>query len=185
MKLLRLCSGSPTRALILKNAGVAFEQCGCDFDEESIQAQHPRSFVYEVTLGKYGCCKERYGIAMPLLVADTVVSKELQILRKAKDENDALKMLQAQSNSRIDITTCTILAHTSFYFVDISVTSYIFHRFALNEIESYLHSGEWRGKAGACMVEGFCKKYIKNVVGLESNAMGLPVEKILPLLKGE
>jgi len=38
------------------------------------------------------------------------------------------------------------------------------------------------GKAGACMVEGFCKKYIVKSEGLESCAMGLSVEKILPFL---
>ena len=39
------------------------------------------------------------------------------------------------------------------------------------------------GKAGAIMVEGFCKPYIKSVDGYESTAMGLCVEKLLPYLK--
>ena len=50
------------------------------------------------------------------------------------------------------------------------------------ELELYLDSGEWKGKAGACMVEGFCKPYIKEVKGLESNAMGLGIEKLLPFI---
>ncbi len=40
-----------------------------------------------------------------------------------------------------------------------------------------------RDKAGACMVEGFCKRYIKEVVGLESTAKGLSIEKLLPFLE--
>lgn len=49
-------------------------------------------------------------------------------------------------------------------------------------LHHYLESDEWRGKAGACMVE-FCKSYIEKVVGLESTAMGLSVEKtFLPFL---
>jgi septum formation protein len=64
----------------------------------------------------------------------------------------------------------------------ISDTKYQFADFVSDDLENYLASGEWQGKAGACMVEGFCKKYIKSVVGLESNAMGLQVEKLLPWL---
>lgn len=48
--------------------------------------------------------------------------------------------------------------------------------------ENYLNSNEWEGKAGACMVEGFCKKYIENVIGYESTAMGLTVENIKEFL---
>jgi len=60
--------------------------------------------------------------------------------------------------------------------VDISTTEYLFDAFDLDDIEAYIASGEWRGKAGACMVEGFCKKYIKSVKGHESTAMGLNTE---------
>ncbi|MBP9566206.1 MAG: Maf family protein, partial [Sulfurospirillum sp.] len=49
-------------------------------------------------------------------------------------------------------------------------------------LDAYLDGNEWRGKAGACMVEGFCKSYIQEVVGLESTAMGLSIEKLIPFL---
>ena len=49
----------------------------------------------------------------------------------------------------------------------------IFDNFDLEDLENFLESDEWRGKAGACMVEGFCKPYIKEVRGYESTAMGL------------
>ena len=64
-------------------------------------------------------------------------------------------------------------------------TSYIFEKFQEDDLESYLNSGECFGKAGAIMVEGFCKPYIKEVVGLESTAMGLSIEKLIPYLKLE
>jgi septum formation protein len=43
----------------------------------------------------------------------------------------------------------------------------------------------WKDKAGACMVEGFCKKYIKSQIGLTSTAMGLSIEKLIPYLKNK
>ena len=66
--------------------------------------------------------------------------------------------------------------------IDLSSTDYLFLPFDEQSLDAYLQSDEWRGKAGACMVEGFCKSYIKEVRGLESTAMGLSVEKLLPFL---
>ena len=51
-----------------------------------------------------------------------------------------------------------------------------------DDLERYLDSGEWQGKAGACMVESFCRRYIKEVRGYESTAMGLSVEVLKPFL---
>ena len=50
----------------------------------------------------------------------------------------------------------------------------------MKKVLNYLNSGECFGKAGAIMVEGFCKPYIKSVKGLESTAMGLSIEKLIP-----
>ena len=56
--------------------------------------------------------------------------------------------------------------------------SFEFEKFEEKHIQEYLDSGLCFGKAGSIMVEGFCKPYIKNVIGYESCAMGLCVEKL-------
>ncbi|MDD2951274.1 MAG: Maf family protein, partial [Sulfuricurvum sp.] len=61
-------------------------------------------------------------------------------------------------------------------------THYFFNPFNPDAIEQYIQSGDWQGKAGACMVEGFCKPYIREVRGFESTAMGLCVEVLKPFL---
>ena len=65
-------------------------------------------------------------------------------------------------------------------FADYAFTVYTFAPFDKSDLKNYIESGEWSGKAGACMVEGFCKPYIKSVEGLESCAMGLTIEKLEP-----
>jgi septum formation protein len=143
--LIRLGSNSPTRALILRNFGIDFIQNGGDFDEDSITTTNPKAFCYEATKGKFNELYKKYGIEdIPLLVADSVVTCEGKLLRKAKDLNDAKAMLELQSGNKTSVITCMI----------------------------------YKSKAGAIMVEGFCKPYIKNVVGYESCAMGLCVEKL-------
>jgi len=181
--MIRLASSSITRAELLGAAGIPFLQESLEYDEDSIIAPTPKNFVYQATLGKYRLNLEKFGCAdYPLLVADTVVTAQGKILRKAKDEADARMILETQSGSEVAIITCMIYKTPRFELLDISSTHYFFDVFDPNEVENYLHSGEWRGKAGACMVEGFCKPYIREVRGFESTAMGLCTEVLKPFL---
>ncbi|MGA9045367.1 septum formation inhibitor Maf [Sulfuricurvum sp.] len=182
--MLRLASSSITRAELLREAGISFIQESIDFDEDSIIASSPKNFVYQATLGKYRVNLEKFGCSdYPLLVADTVVTAHGKILRKAKDEADARAILEMQSGSDVAIITCMIYKTSRLELMDISSTHYFFDVFDPHEVENYLRSGEWRGKAGACMVEGFCKSYIREVRGFESTAMGLSVEVLKTFLK--
>ena len=175
--MIRLASLSQTRAMLLRGANVEFLQESVDFDEESIVATSPKNFVYQATMGKYEANLKAFGFEdYPLLVADTVVTSQGKILRKAKSLKDAREILLTQSGSVTSIVTCMIYHSNEKKLIDISQTDYIFKTFNPEDLERYLESGEWRGKAGACMVEGFCKSYIQEVRGFESTAMGLSVE---------
>ena len=172
--MLRLASASQTRAKLLNDAGIDFIQESVDFDEESIMAHSPKNFVYQATLGKFEANLRAFGYEeYPLLVADTVVASSGAILRKAKCVDDARNILLTQSGNITSIITCMIYQSSKMKIIDISATEYFFDEFDLDDVENYLASGEWRGKAGACMVEGFCKPYIRSVQGYESTAMGL------------
>ena len=177
--MIRLGSNSPTRALILKNARIDFIQNGGNFDENSITTTDPKSFCYEATKGKFDELYKKYGIEeMPLLIDDSVVTCEGKLLRKAKDLNDAEFMLELQSGNKTSVITCMIYKSKEKEIIDISITTYEFKKFDKKHMQNYLDSGVCFGKAGAIMVEGFCKPYIKNVLGFESTAMGLCVEKL-------
>ena len=177
--MIRLGSNSPTRALILNTNNINFIQNGGNFDEDSITTTNPKSFVYEATLGKYNELYKKYGVEdMPLLVADSVVTSNGELLRKAKDEKDARRMLELQSGNKTSVITCMIFKSKEKEVIDISISTYEFEKFNEKHIEEYIKSGECFGKAGAIMVEGFCKPYIKSVKGYESTAMGLCVEKL-------
>lgn len=177
--MLRLASSSQTRAMLLRNADIPFVQESVDFDEESIVAPTPKNFVYQATLGKYEANLRAFGYEdMPLLVADTVVTAQNKILRKANSLEEARNILMTQSGNITSIISCMIYHSKEKKIIDISQTDYIFAPFNQDALEAYLLSGEWRGKAGACMVEGFCRSYIQEVKGYESTAMGLCVETL-------
>lgn len=177
--MIRLGSNSPTRALLLKANGINFIQNGGDFDEDSIRTTNPKSFCYEATKGKFNELYKKFGIEdMPLLVADSVVTCNSELLRKAKDLDDARRMLKMQSGNKTSVITCMIYKSKEKEIIDISITTYEFTDFKKKDMDEYINSKECMGKAGAIMVEGFCKPYIKSVKGFESTAMGLCVEKL-------
>jgi len=176
-----LCSQSESRALLLKNFGVDFIQKSADYDEEQITTTIAKDFVYTASKGKLEAAVREFGLDVPLLCADTVIAAaDGTILRKAKDLADARRILTLQSGSTIAIISSLHYRSKTLAFSDISATHYHFLPFEEEDLEAYLESGLWRGKAGGCMVEGFCKKYIKSVDGYESTAMGLQVETLLP-----
>ncbi|MDX1808753.1 MAG: septum formation inhibitor Maf [Sulfurospirillaceae bacterium] len=180
-----LASKSPTRAKLLKEFSIDFIQRGADFDEDSIETKIPKDFVYFATKGKLAAYLSQNDLKYPVLCADTVVCSNGEILRKAKDKDHAREILLKQSGNEVSIITCLIYKSVNLEFIDISQTRYLFSSFDKDMLDAYLESDEWKDKAGACMVEGFCKKYIKDVKGLQSTAMGLSVERLIPILKLE
>lgn len=185
--MLRLCSTSKVRQEILKIFGIPFVVSDSGFDEEileaTLKAESPKVFAYTAALGKYTSALRQYGLEIPLLIVDSVVSCNGILQRKAKSEAQALAFLEAQSGGILSVISCAILHCKAFYYMDLSATHYVLECFGKNEMESYLQSGLWRDKAGAVMVEGFHKGFIKEQIGSTHNAMGLHIEALLPFLK--
>ena len=179
--MLILCSSSSTRAKLLKEAKIEFIQKSCEFDEDKIKTNDPYEFVSLASLGKFKECIKCFKDE-DIVTADTVVTDGVKILRKAKDKEEAKKVLLAQSGKKIKIITSMWVRFKGQVFGRVDETIYEFKEFDRDDLENYLNSNEWVGKAGACMVEGFCKKYIKNVKGYESTAMGLCVEELLNII---
>ncbi|MDM5263867.1 septum formation inhibitor Maf [Sulfurovum sp. XTW-4] len=179
-----LCSSSESRALLLNNFGIDFIQKSVAYDEEQITTSIAKDFVYTASKGKLNAAIRAFGVESPLLCADTVIAaSDGTILRKPKNREDARRILNIQSGSTISIISSAHYKSKRLAFSDISATHYHFSRFEEEDLERYLESGLWQGKAGGCMVEGFCKKYIQSVDGYESTAMGLQVETLLPWIK--
>ena len=181
--MIHLASNSESRALLLRKFGIDFIQKSPEYDEEQITTTVAKDFVYTASKGKMEAAVKAFGLETPLLCADSVImAEDGNILRKAKDVEDARRILKIQSGSTISIISSLHYRSKEFLLVDTSATHYHFADFDEEDLEAYLESGLWRGKAGGCMVEGFCKKYIKSVDGYESTAMGLQVEVLLPWL---
>lgn len=186
-----LASTSPTRADILRAHNIAFIQMESGFNEDTLSTNNPKTFVLQAcanklqsTLAKLNANKElERALKFGILCADSVISVEGQLLRKAKTIQDARNMLEFQSAKRISVLTAMSYQSERGVFLDMSVCHLELSRFSPISLEHYLESREWEGKAGCVMVEGFHKPYIRRQIGLESCARGLSVEKLLAFLE--
>ena len=169
-----LASSSPTRANLLKNAGIEFKQISFDFDESKIaKSLKPEIYVQNVVKAKKEQFLKANSGAKNVVFADSVVVCDGKILGKAKDEKEAFKMLKMQSENTARIVTAMIFLGEKFELFNVSFAEYKFAKFDEQDLEKYLKNGDWQGKAGAMTIENFNKKYIISQHGETSTAMGL------------
>lgn len=182
-----LASLSPTRARILAEHGIAFSQMDSGFDEESLEISEPAKFAYtacmkklESTLALLGTQgKLTSALDCGVLCADSVVSVDGKLLRKARDKQEARNMLELQDSKRVSILTALAYKSRHISFTDLSACHLELGKFELDDMLGYVDSLKWQGKAGCVMVEGFHKRYIRRQIGLESSALGLSIEKLV------
>ncbi|MFC2586918.1 MAG: septum formation inhibitor Maf [Campylobacter sp.] len=172
-----LASSSQTRAKILTENGVKFEQISFEFDESEISKDcAPHIYVQRVAKAKKEQFFKAYPDAKNVLFADSCVACEGKILGKATDKNEASDMLWLQSGKVCSVFSAMIFTGENFELLNVSETAYEFDKFSQDDMQSYLESDEWRGKAGAMTIENFNKKYIISQQGETSTAMGLNVK---------
>lgn len=172
-----LASSSVTRAKVLRDHGVKFEQVSFNYDESGIDKNlPPHIYVQKIVAAKKEQFLKANENVKNVVFADSVVVCDGKILGKAKDKQEALKMLQMQSGSTARIVTAMIFLGEKFELFNVSFAEYKFAKFDEADLQNYLSGDLWQGKAGAMTIENFNKKYILSQNGETSTAMGLNVK---------
>ncbi|AJC86515.1 septum formation inhibitor Maf [Campylobacter sp. RM16704] len=180
--MLYLASSSPSRVALLKKANIAFEQIIIDYDESSIKKEKPNSYVQKIVLEKERQFFAQYPNFKNVLFADSIVCIENEILTKAKNDNEAFKMLNLQNGKSISILSAMVLILENKKIFNLSKCDIILDEFDLKDMQIYVNSKLYQGKAGAVMCEGFHKKYIRKIIGHQSTALGLNIELLKAFL---
>ena len=188
-----LASQSPRRQSLLNQMGQGFVLLLPDPSEdvESLEAtqagESPLDYVQRVTALKLQSALSRWRLRRlalaPILCADTTVALGSEILGKPQDRQHARHMLRALSDQTHAVFTA-IAAVTPFEERHaICVSQVRFAAWTDAELEAYLDSGEWDGKAGAYAIQGRAAAHIAHMEGSYSGIMGLPVHETAELLK--
>ncbi len=187
-----LASASPRRVELLQQAGIEPDALvPADINEEPKRAEHPRSLAKRLANEKARAAKailesEKRADDAYILAADTVVCLGRRILPKADYIDEATSCLRLLSGRMHRVyTAVTLLTPAGKERQKLVETRVRFKRLSREEIDSYLASGEWRGKAGGYAVQGLAGSFVVKLVGSYSNVVGLPLYETVSLLSGE
>ncbi|TKT74183.1 Maf-like protein [Aquamicrobium sp. LC103] len=187
-----LASGSPRRVELLQQAGIEPDRLfPADIDETPQRAEHPRSLAKRLSREKAekafdGLKRDGEAEGAFILAADTVVAVGRRILPKAELSEEAMNCLRFLSgrSHRVYSGVCLITPSGKVR-QRLVETRVRFKRLSRAEMESYIASGEWRGKAGGYGVQGLAGAFVIKLVGSYSNVVGLPLYETVGLLTAD
>ena len=189
---LTLASGSPRRLALLQQAGIEPDFLRpADIDETPVKGELPRTLAQRLARTKAEVAyrnaqREAELVGSYILAADTVVAVGKRVLATPEflDEAAACLRLLSGRNHKVFTAICLVTPKGAFRtrLVDTRVR---FKRLSGEEIDAYLASGEWKGKAGGYAVQGFAGTFVVKIVGSYTNIVGLPLYETVRLLEGE
>ncbi len=187
-----LASGSPRRLSLINQAGIEPDALRpAELDETPIKGELPRACANRLARAKADAALATIRLEDELkgayvLAADTVVAVGRRILPKAELMDEAAQCLRLLSgrNHRVYTAICLVTPKEAFR-QRLVETRVRFKRLSKEDIEAYLASGEWRGKAGGYAAQGLAGTFIVKLVGSYTNVVGLPLYETVALLSGE
>ncbi|MCF6302400.1 MAG: Maf family nucleotide pyrophosphatase [Devosiaceae bacterium] len=186
-----LASASPRRLALLNQIGIEPEHLvPAHVDETPERGELGRKLAIRLAQSKAMTTQHKAhqsGIADNALVlgADTVVAVGRRILPKAETMEEAATSLRLLSGRSHRVYTGLCLLSASGQVRNRLVETKIrFKRLSAKEIESYLASAEWRGKAGGYAIQGIAGAFVQKLSGSYHAVVGLPLYETVALLTG-
>lgn len=180
-----LASASPRRRDLLAQMGIVPDQIEpADLDETPHKNELPRPYALRIAAEKAAAVRVRFPDGI-ILAADTVVACGRRILPKTENADEARHCLELLSGRAHQVMTAIAVStperstHTK-----IVLTRVKLKRLTAAEIEGYIASGEWRGKAGGYGIQGRAGALVSGLSGSYTGVVGLPVFETRNLLEG-
>lgn len=182
---LLLASASPRRRELLERVGLRLQVATPNIDESPRPGEAAADYVRRMAADKSGAARVMPEARddIPTLAADTIVVLRGEILGKPRDKDDAAGMLQRLAGHRHEVTTAYRIVFGPRE-VDRAVTTIVaFRLLDPRELDAYLASDEWSGKAGAYAVQGVAAAFVSELRGSATNVVGLPLAEVLADLR--
>jgi len=186
-----LASASPRRLQLLERVGLKPDLLNpSDIDELPHKRETPRALSIRLAREKAERALEmplvrQLGANAFVLAADTVVGLGRRVLPKAETTDHALDCLSLLSGrSHWVYSTVCLIAPGNRVSTRCVETKVRFKRLSREDVDSYIASGEWRGKAGGYAIQGRAEAFVRMLTGSYSGVMGLPLYETVNLLEG-
>ena len=178
-----LASRSPRRVQLLTELGIEFEVRPADVDETPQPGEEPTEYVGRLAHDK------AFAVVSPganevVIGADTTVDVDGVIFGQPVDENDARDMLMKLSGRSHLVHTgmCVIASASGIAITEVVTSQVTFAVLSQDDLDQYLASGEWSGKAGGYAIQGLAGTFVTALEGSWTNVVGLPTEALTALL---
>lgn len=174
-----LASASPRRRDLLAQIGLVPDAIiPADIDETPGKGELPKPHAERLAREKAAAVATTHPDKL-ILAADTVVALGKRILPKAEDEQTARNCLLKLSGRRHRVISGVSLVLPDGHQLTKSVsTTVAFKRLSADDINKYIASGEWDGKAGGYAVQGLGATFVRFLSGSYSNVVGLPLFEV-------
>ncbi len=186
-----LASASPRRLMLLERVGLTADLLNpTDIDETPRKGETPRALSVRLAGEKARTAARAPQVAglgpgVFILAADTVVGLGRRILPKAETRDEAAQCLALLSGrSHWVYSTIALISPGGKTTTRCSETKVRFKRLSRNDMDSYLASEEWRGKAGGYAIQGRAEAFVRYISGSYSSVVGLPLYETVHLLEG-
>lgn len=182
---LYLASGSPRRAELLRQIGVAYLPLSIAVPEQPGADEYPEHYVTRLARSKAQAGWRSLPGAthkQVVLGADTVGVLDGELLEKPHNKAHAAQLLRAMSGRCHTVITAVALTDGARIDVALARTQVQFRELGNSEIEAYWHTGEPADKAGGYGIQGLGAIFVREIHGSYSNVVGLPLETTAPLL---
>ncbi len=166
-----LASTSPQRRAILAQLRIPFVVVAPVYEEHDPPDADPVALVRRHAEGKARSVHETGSITLGV---DTTVHLDGAVYAKPVDREDAARMLRELGGRTHEVISGLCLLGTGVTVVEHEVTKVTFRRLEQLELDAYLASGEWAGRAGAYAVQGLGGRLVERIEGDYLNVVGLP-----------
>lgn len=173
-----LASASPSRKMLLEQAGLDFEVVVSGVDE-TVPPDYTPAQTVEALARRKGQAVQALRPEAPIIAADSVVSIDGLILGKPKDDEAAKATLRRLSGRTHELITGVCLLINGQMDLFHQVTQVTFYPLTEEEIAEYVALGESRGRAGAYGIEGIGVVLVQSIQGDYHNIVGLPVAETI------
>lgn len=173
-----LASASPSRKMLLEQAGLDFEVVVSGVDE-TVPPDYTPAQTVEALARRKGQAVQALRPEAPIIAADSVVSIDGLILGKPKDDEAAKATLRRLSGRTHELITGVCLLINGQMDLFHQVTRVTFYSLTEEEIAEYVALGESRGRAGAYGIEGIGVVLVQSIQGDYPNIVGLPVAETI------
>lgn len=182
MTRLVLASASPRRLALLAQIGITPDDViAADIDEAPLRNETPRQLALRLARQKAETVRAEGAV---VLAADTVVAVGRRVLPKAETEAEARACLRLLSGRSHRVYTGVAVKTPAGEVRDRLVeTRVAFKVLSAVEVEEYIVSREWHGKAGGYAAQGLAGRFITSIIGSYSSVIGLPLFETANLLE--